>query len=300
MDAKLHSMYRPLQVNGIHDRIYYVEHAPSVHLTAYITCYWESGYAEVGQLGGHHERGGHDQGIGGRVLPDGCTDMLITYNPVLRKQTYTYCGNYTRPFAISLQSAADLGVAGEYTFGVRFFPGGAGRFHGLPLDQFTDQRLSLLDLWPEQLNELRERMAVSTCFADRVRLMDGYFSQLAETRDVPCQDDVLKNVLHHILSKGGRVGVKELAEREAMSERHLLRRFKRSVGINPKRFNEIVQFHQALHSIRGGWSTDWAQLADKHGYYDQAHLIRQFRKLYGDTPVTAARELQPQVVRFVQ
>jgi len=214
--------------------------------------------------------------------------MLITYDPVSSEHSYAYCGNYTQPFTVPEQSD-DGPPAGDYTFGVRFFPGGAHIFHGMPLEWFTDKRIALQECWPEGLNELQERMAGTNRFAERVEVMNAYLNPLS-VQTTTSENDLMKNVLHRIFIDGGRMSVQELAMREVISERQLLRKFSEWVGISPKRFSEVVRFHRVLMDIHQGNTADWAMLAQNHGFFDQAHLIRQFRKFYGETPLTAARE----------
>lgn len=290
MDRSLHPLFKPIQINGTYPNSYYVEKIPAAGLTAYVACYWESGslpntHADVAS-GEGRERS--VMTVPSRVLPDGCTDMLITYDPVCSVHSYAYCGNYTQPFAVP-ESSDDDATAGDYTFGVRFFPGGAHVFHGMPLEWFTDKRIALQECWPEKLNELQERMAETNRFAERVEVMNAYLSPLS-VQASRYENDLMKNVLHRIFKDGGRMSVQELAMREVVSERQLHRKFSEWIGISPKRFSEVVRFHRVLDSIHQGHTTDWAMLAQNHGFFDQAHLIRQFRKFYGETPLTAARE----------
>lgn len=287
MDARLHPLFRPIQVNGTDLRTYYIEHNPSAALTAYVACYWESGTREYDRNEAIPNR---PTGIASaRVLPDGCTDILITYDAVRSEHSYAYCGNYTQPFALPFPK--ELPPAGDYTFGVRFFPGGASFFHGLPLNLFTDRRLSLEECWPEKMEELRERIAITEHFEQRVQIMDEYLRLLSIRRNiVNVNHEMMKNVLHRIFVDGGRMSVQELAMREVVSERKLHRKFAEWIGISPKRFSEVVRFHRVLCDIQQGQSTDGVTLAQNHGFYDQAHLIRHFRKFYGETPLTAAKE----------
>lgn len=303
MDARLHALYRPVQMNGMDPRTYYIENSPSPVLTPYVACYWESGTRE------HKEDGkygidGMDMDIkvsdlmlkfpaSARVLPDGCTDILIDYNPEQERYTYSYCGNYMQPFAFPLSPPAPS--AGAYTFGVRFFPGGAPFLHGQSLDLFTDRRVPLEDCWPDRWDELQLKMEETRGFAQRVQVMESYLRRVtlrSRWAHHQADQDLLRNVLYRIFKDNGRLSIQDIAQGEAVSERQLHRKMTEQVGISPKRFSEIVRFHQVLHGIRKGLATDGAELAQTYGFYDQAHLIRQFRKFYGDTPLVAVQEHQ--------
>lgn len=138
---------------------------------------------------------------------------------------------------------------------------------------------------------MSERVFEARDFNERVRIMDEYLNQLLlRQRTNGC--DLMKNLLHRIFVSAGSVGVKELAECEAISERQLNRKFGQWIGISPKKFSEVVRFQSVLHSIQSGGGLDWTELALKHSFFDQAHLIRDFRRFYGDSPLTAAKDLR--------
>lgn len=320
MDYRLHSLYRPLQINGMATGSRYAECHPSPSLLPYVACYWESGthgqgMDELDQFPewihrspqmqptpgeGYHLRNQQEGvAVSARVLPDGCSDILLTYDPVREELDMSYCGNYTKPFAFHEEPEVGTSSSGTgYTFGVRFFPGGARVFHGIALDEFTDRRIPLEQCWPRsaaELQELGERMLATTSFRERARLMDTYLnSWISSTllHEHMSEGDLMKNVLHRIFTSGGQTSIQELAAQETVSERQLHRYFKPWIGISPKRFSEVVRCQQVLACIQQGHIRDWAELAMAQGFFDQAHLIRQFRAWYGATPGVAATEYE--------
>ncbi|NBB90148.1 MAG: helix-turn-helix domain-containing protein [Spirochaetes bacterium] len=56
------------------------------------------------------------------------------------------------------------------------------------------------------------------------------------------------------------------------------------VGLTPKRFSRVRRFQALLSSIDGAHSVDWAALALRYGFSDQAHLGNDFREFAGVTP----------------
>ena len=73
-----------------------------------------------------------------------------------------------------------------------------------------------------------------------------------------------------------------LAERLGVTARHLRRAFVENIGIAPKDFARSVRLQRAVHMA--ATSRDWARIAVDAGYYDQSHLIADFRDLVGITP----------------
>lgn len=89
--------------------------------------------------------------------------------------------------------------------------------------------------------------------------------------------------------------VSAVAEDLRVSERHLRRLFRETVGVGPKTFARLARFRHALGTARD-WSrksarVNWAGLATAAGYYDQAHLIAEFRLIAGVTPQALLTEL---------
>ncbi|WP_322752369.1 helix-turn-helix domain-containing protein [Frankia sp. Cas3] len=66
--------------------------------------------------------------------------------------------------------------------------------------------------------------------------------------------------------------------------RRLNRRFMSRIGLAPKRFSRVRRFQRLLRAAGGRDDPDWARLAVDCGFYDQAHLINDFRDLSGLTP----------------
>ncbi len=83
----------------------------------------------------------------------------------------------------------------------------------------------------------------------------------------------------------------------SLGDRQLRRRFTAAVGIGPKRFARIARFRWLLAELERPDRPRWADLAAAAGYTDQAHLIREFAELSGETP---ARYLRDDPVRFLQ
>jgi AraC-like DNA-binding protein len=94
------------------------------------------------------------------------------------------------------------------------------------------------------------------------------------------------------LLEGGEVRVSRVADRLGVTARHLRRVFTESVGVAPKEFARAARLQRAVRAA--ATSSDWGQIAAGAGYYDQAHLIADFRELVGLTPCAyQRREAQP-------
>jgi AraC-like DNA-binding protein len=83
---------------------------------------------------------------------------------------------------------------------------------------------------------------------------------------------------------GGAVAIGDLARDLGCSRKHLVARFRREIGLPPKTVARILRFDRLVRRLDRDPAPRWADAALEAGYYDQPHLIREFRELAGVTP----------------
>jgi AraC-like DNA-binding protein len=81
-----------------------------------------------------------------------------------------------------------------------------------------------------------------------------------------------------------------IARRLAVSERHLRRIVQQRAGYGPKRLQRIARVQSAIASADRQPRPDWARIAGDCGFYDQPHMIQEFRSLAGCSPAELLRE----------
>jgi AraC-like DNA-binding protein len=86
--------------------------------------------------------------------------------------------------------------------------------------------------------------------------------------------------LHH--APGRTIG--QVREQTGVSERRFIELFHRQVGLTPKLYARVRRFQTAIRRIRTGCPVDWTDVALGCGYFDQAHLIHDFRAISGLKP----------------
>jgi AraC-like DNA-binding protein len=83
-------------------------------------------------------------------------------------------------------------------------------------------------------------------------------------------------------ARAGTVG--ELARSVGLTPRTLQRRFQAEVGMDPTLLRRILRFRAAFRQLEGLPPGRWSRVAPRVGYFDQAHLIREFRRFAGAPP----------------
>lgn len=194
----------------------------------------------------------------------------------------------SRPALCRLRGAA-LGGAYETAFtidtaqqrritGVQFAPGGAAIFFSGSMRAFCNRHVELADLpgWRDAREMLLEAKDPAGVLAVWGRLLRAQWRS-TDLGFVRARDQLAS----------GR-SVREVAQAMSMSPRTLRQVFGDATGLSPKRFASIQRLKRLTLSVASRGDVDWARLADQCGYFDQAHMNRDFRKLTGLTPTSYA------------
>jgi AraC-like DNA-binding protein len=86
-------------------------------------------------------------------------------------------------------------------------------------------------------------------------------------------------------------GIAAVAARYGVGHPSFVARFRRATGSTPKRFAELVRFHDLIDRMPVVATASWSDLAVAAGYYDQSHVIRDFKRFAGFTPADYHRRV---------
>jgi AraC-like DNA-binding protein len=172
-----------------------------------------------------------------------------------------------------------LSSKGWDSIGIALRPGGARILLGRPISVVANLMVDATELWGRWANEVLERVASQSSTRARVEL----FLQLLQARAEGAPDRFMEAILERARQPGADLRPKTLAMAAGYSERQLRRKFAEDLGIGPKELSRILRLHAALGNP--GWrQRGWAEHAVQCGYYDQSHLIGEFRLLLGQSP----------------
>jgi AraC-like DNA-binding protein len=171
----------------------------------------------------------------------------------------------------------------QHCLGIKLTPLGARRIFGWPMDELSAQRVvGLPELMGRDGDELPERLHDAGSWPARFALLDGLLGRrLAAAPPVPAP---VEDAWQRLVASRGSVPVAELARRAGWSRRHLVARFREHVGLPPKTFARILRFERAASLLVAPGGPSLCDIALEAGYYDQAHLNRDFRAFSGRTP----------------
>ena len=179
--------------------------------------------------------------------------------------------------------------AGATIIGFRFRPAAAAAWLGAPANEIVGQRLALDDLWGAKATRLAGSVGGRPDLAALVACLESILARCAPAR---AATDRPMHAAHALIEAGPPAGVPLvpwLGRALAMSERTLRRRFDESFGYGPKTLDRILRYQRFLRLSRGSKEGSTAMLAAEAGYADQAHLVRESRRLSGNTPYELGR-----------
>ena len=170
---------------------------------------------------------------------------------------------------------------------------GARVLLGLPAGELANTVIETGTLLGPVAGELLERVRSASTWTDRFLALDQLLARIARQRDGPTSE--LGWAWHRLAASHGRVEVTTLAREVGWSRRHLGARFRREFGLTPKVAARVMRFEVAHRLLRAPHRPGLADIAVRAGYYDQAHLHREWRELAGCTPSRWLAEEFPSV-----
>jgi AraC-like DNA-binding protein len=257
----------------------YREYQPSPPLRRFIECFWTIS--------------SHDQPApaeAGEVLPDGSIELVLNFGDAVRRRAAdeTESGPLLCMVVGQLPSVYRLHYTGRADLlGTRFRPAGAYPFLGLSLHELSGCVVQLHDLLPGFQRRVARELDDSAGTRERIRAVEA--ALVTQLSKAPPPDPVAEEAVRRIQATAGEVSVSALMNELGVSGRHLERRFHRHVGLRPKLLCRILRFRQAFEAAADGRDVNWSALAAQCGYYDQAHLIRDFSEFAGAPPTQLFR-----------
>jgi AraC-like DNA-binding protein len=212
------------------------------------------------------------------VPPDGCVEVIVHLGDpfvvreggrVVVQPRVLVAGPGTRAVELAPSGRSDV-------IGMRFEAGVACGLLGGSVEELVDRLPELDALAPEFARGLAEELADAR---DWRTVLDR---RLGAVLDEP--DARLDAAIACIRTSHGRVTVDALARRSALSPRQLERRFRAAVGYGPKMLARIARFQRAWRLAAAHPLASGAAIAAHADYYDQAHLVRDFRQFTGEPP----------------
>lgn len=187
--------------------------------------------------------------------------------------------------------AVVLGATQSCAMQVDLTPLGARALLRRPLDELTNQVVAFDDVLGPSGRILIERLHGVTSWASRFAIIDEFL--IARLTNAHAGDARVAHVWSRLVASGGQARIDELARDVGWSRKHLGARFRDHVGLTPRVAARVMRFETLLACARARGHRTWGELAATCGYFDQAHLNRDFAEFAHTTPVAYLRDRVP-------
>ncbi|HEY4244550.1 MAG TPA: helix-turn-helix domain-containing protein [Kofleriaceae bacterium] len=152
---------------------------------------------------------------------------------------------------------------------------------GVPAATLAGRVVPLDQLWGDaETRRLVDRLGSTRTAITAAAILE----RAIETRAPAANANAHARLVLAAAERLAHANVTDVADELGVSERHLRRVFRDVTGVSPKAFARLARFHRALSAGRAAQRASWARIAVATGYYDQAHLIDEFRAIAGTTP----------------
>ncbi len=227
-----------------------------------------------------------------RIIPRNTPEILINLgNPI--SANFNEKELLLKKFAIQGSKTSWINVhhpSHSHFISIQFNPNGIYKFLGLPQVRFTNKFYQLNNVLNGAENlrsHLRESKTVQERFSHLSRWINKRISDKSQTCDL--LSDHIINCLHN----KPHTSVKELASNIGYTRKHLSQRFKKEVGLKIKEYQVIHRLRWTLNDINDDKHIRWPAIAGSHGYFDQSHFIKSFKRYTGFTPADYRKRCDP-------
>lgn len=234
----------------------YTEIEPCAELKPYIRCFWEY-------------RGGSRS----LVIPDLCADVMFD------------CGDFGLNSSFVGVSNKSFHSQGDKPcfFAIRFYAWSAVLFSNVDMRASLNTFIDAREYFADIKLALEPKLLSAKNMYERKLCAEKY---LINRLDLSRENSDLMNSLYCIIQSSGRASVGDLADYCAVSKRTLERRFLENTALTPKEMLSLVRYQLLWQELLGG-RLSIQDCVEKFGFYDQPHLLREFKKFHGVTPSRA-------------
>jgi AraC-like DNA-binding protein len=252
-----------------------------------------------------------------RHVPSTEVPLLLNFGAPHRRLDAVGSGEWTArdgAWVVGLHNRHQLtrAVGERHFMVVRFTPMGAHLFLGLPMHLIANEAVDLELIDPALARVLVSRVGVAGSWTDRFAAMESLIAERIAEAVIPA---AIGFAWRRLVATDGRIALGSLATEMDCSHRTLIARFRTCVGFPPKTIARLLRFNRAVRSLDRLSRTranepagkpyieakqpdnplvgaiQWADLAADCGYFDQAHLIKDFGDFAGMTPNAFLRHM---------
>jgi AraC-like DNA-binding protein len=226
-----------------------------------------------------------------RVYPNGAMALVIhlkrptaSYyfdDRVLTVRTPLLAGPYSISFHMDPSESTEV-------IGVLFRPGAGRTFFSVAAHELHNNDVALSEIFPGEADRLLNDLCSATGENGQLLVVERYLSR--KLKHAAPLHPAVRHAIERLSGENALRSVREIQLDTGFSHTRFIQLFREQVGLTPKLFGRVRRFHALMSRIDKGLPVNWADLAADCGYFDQAHLIHDFRAFAGVTPLEYSKQ----------
>ena len=181
---------------------------------------------------------------------------------------------------------------------IGFQPGALQRLLGQPMHKMLPYNNYDGEIvFGQNIKHVIDALANAADFEAMKNIADNFmFSLLPKIRKPQAIDYIIPEIIKH----GGMAKIDNLVKQACMSNRQFERAFKNRMGVSPKFYSRLVRFSKAWLLKENNLHLTWTEIAYECNYFDQMHLIRDFKEFANTNPTEISNAFQKQPFLLVK
>jgi len=220
-----------------------------------------------------------------KELPDGGINLVIEINESARNTLYFDTGLQAKRelrhawfSGIQKQAIVYKNNPESTIISIRFSAGGFFALTKIPITAMEAVGVEAEDLLGPSFRHLYQRIINAATIPDTFKLIESYF--MGCSMESGMELDIVR-----FFDKNIDQPIDWLIRKSGYSQKHVIHLLKKHTGFSPKYLQRMHRFHQVAAEIqRLKKRIEWFSLVNRHGYYDQAHLTKEFFHFSGLNP----------------
>lgn len=238
------------------------------------------------------------------LLPEGIKDVVTPYPPTPFQSLIFYCNNPVslgrigkgdfdeQPLIVLIGpqvSRVNVKVYSQLrSIRVDFLPGGIYRMLGIPMNELFDNGFDALHFFGAEMKSINEQLQNISDLEDGKNIVEKFLLQQAKSLKEILPLDYALRIL---MKSNGNMAVEKVASLSCLSMKQFERKCQERIGMNPKMHARILRFSNAYRMREALPKLSWIKIAHEAGYYDQMHMIRDFKIFAGVNPSVIEQQL---------
>ncbi|HRI22365.1 MAG TPA: AraC family transcriptional regulator [Panacibacter sp.] len=172
-----------------------------------------------------------------------------------------------------------------HTFLIQFKANGFNKLFRMQAAEFVNKIFYLDDVFGKSARELNEALQLAEDIQQMARFADKFLLHFLNLQKAHITlYDGITFISNELFTKVPMLTIGQYAHKANMSVRNFGRRFTEQTGVSPKLYCRLLRFNNAINVKMKNPQSNWTSVAYECGYYDQMHMIKDFREFANVNP----------------